>query len=126
MISITEAMADLQSRLAFQLGPGARPVVVDPTRTAATPCVLVEVPQIEPAGTLCGDVTYRHTLIVIGQPGAWAEIQTLSTLVQAVLTALDELSIGWTLAEPVSYVPLVQDGSADPCMSYRITVEEFS
>lgn len=126
MITVTAAMADLRDRLSFQLGPGSRPVVVDPTSTAASPCVLVEVPQIEPSGTLCGDVTYRHTLIVIGQPGAWAELHPLAHLLQAVLTALDELGIGWTLAEPISYVPLVQDGSADPCMSYRITVEEFS
>jgi hypothetical protein len=126
VISVSAAMADLRDRIAFQLGPGARPVVVDPTRTASTPCVLVEVPQLEPSGTLCGDVTFRHTLLVIGQPGAWAELQPLSDLLYAVLNALDELGIGWTLAEPVTYVPLVQDGQADPCMSYRITVEEFS
>lgn len=126
MISITEAMAALAGRLRTQLGPAGRPVITDPTATAATPCVLVETPQIEPSGTLCGDVTFRHTLIVIGQPGAWAELAPLSRLLYDVLTAIEELGIGWTLAEPVSYVPLMQDGAADPCMSYRITLEEFS
>lgn len=126
MITVTAAMADLRDRIAFQLGAGARPVTTDPTKTANTPCVLVEVPQLEPGGTLCGEVTFRHTVIVIGQPGAWAELQPLADLLYAVLQALDELGIGWTLAEPVSYVPLVQDGQADPAMSYRITIEEFS
>lgn len=126
MIPVTAAMADLRDRVAFTLGPGSRPVTTDPTATAATPCVLVELPQIDPAGTLCGDVTYRHTLLVIGQPGAWAELQPLADLLHAVLVALDALGIGWTLAEPVAYTPLVQDGQADPSLSYRITVEEFS
>lgn len=126
MISIQTAMTALRDRLAYELGPGARPVLVDPTKTASTPCVLIETPQIEPAGTLCGEVTYRHSVLVIGQPGAWAELAPLSELTLAVLAALDEMSVGWTLAEPVAYVPLVQDGQADPCMSYRITVEEYS
>ena len=126
MTTIAAAMTDLRDRLVFELGPGARPVTVDPTATAATPCVLIEVPQLEPAGTLCGAFTFRHTLLVIGQPGAWTEIQGLSTLLDRVLEALDGLGISWTLAEPVAYTPLVQDGSADPCMSYRITVEEFA
>lgn len=126
MITITAAMTDLQERLIFVLGPGGRPVLTDPTRTAATPCVLIELPQIEPAGTLCGEVTYRHTVLVIGQPGSWTELQGLSELLHAVLDGLDDLGISWTLAEPVSYVPLVQDGSADPCVSYRITLEEFA
>lgn len=126
MISVGTAMKDLRDRLAFGLGPGGRPVTVDPTATAQSPCVLVEVPQMEPAGTLCGAITYRHTILVIGQPGAWAELQPLSDLVHQVLTVLEETGIPWTLAEPVSYVPLVQDGQADPCMSYRITIEEFS
>lgn len=126
MIAVTAAMADLRDRLAYALGPGSRPVTVDPTATAQSPCVLIEVPQLEPSGTLCGAITYRHTVLVIGQPGAWAELEPLSDLLLLVLEALEETGIPWTLAEPVSYVPLVQDGQADPCMAYRITIEEFS
>lgn len=125
VITVAAAMADLRDRIAFALGAGGAPVTTDPGAVARTPCVLVEVPQIDPAGTLCGDVTYRHTVLVIGQPGAWLELQPLSTLLHAVLQALDELGIGWTLAEPITYVPLIQDGQGDPCMSYRLTIEEF-
>lgn len=125
MISITDAMENMAQVLRTELGAGARPVVTDPGRTSSTPCVLIEVPQIEPTGTLCGEVTFRHTVLVIGQPGAWAELKPLSDLLYAVLTAIEEIGIGWTLAEPIAYVPLVQDGSADPCVSYRITLEEF-
>ena len=122
MIGIRAAMTGLRDRLDPLT---IRQVTTDPTRTSATPCVLVEVPQIEPAGTLCGEVTYRHTVLVIGQPGAWLELGPLDELLNEILTGLDDLGIAWSLAEPVAYTPLVQDGSADPCMAYRITMEEF-
>lgn len=126
MKTVPAAMTALRDAIALKLGAGARPVTTDPTKTGSTPCVLIEVPQLEPSGTLCGDITFRHTVLVIGQPGAWLELQPLGELLYAVLAALDALSIGWTMAEPVTYIPLTQDGQADPCMSYRITIEEYA
>lgn len=122
-MKVSEAMENLAGRLRPHL---SRPVVTDPTRTAATPCVLVELPQLEPNGTLCGERLWRHVLLVIGIPGARAEMDPLAELLDDVLVALDDIGIGWTLAEPVAYTPLVQDGTADPSLAYRLTLEEIS
>lgn len=124
MTSLTDAMEDLRGRLAGAVT--GRSVHVDPTRVADTPCVLIELPQMTPNATLCGGWKWQHTVLVIGQPGAWAELGPLSALLEQLLTALDDLGIGWSLAEPVAYTPLVQAGMGDPCISYRITIEEFS
>ncbi|MFB6943395.1 hypothetical protein ACFWGL_12415 [Streptomyces sp. NPDC060286] len=121
---ITAAMDALADRLAEFT---ERPVTSDPTRVSATPCVLVEPPSIEPTtSTLCGAHLYRYTVLCIGLPGARAELGPLSDLLEDVTGALDELGIGWMLAEPVAYVPLQDAAAAEPCQAYRITVEELN
>ncbi|MEV7915812.1 MULTISPECIES: hypothetical protein [Streptomyces] len=120
---VTAAMDALAHRLADHTD---RPVTSDPTRVSATPCVLVEPPTIEPTtATLCGAQLYRYSVIVIGLPGARAELAPLADLLEEITGALDDLGIGWTLAEPVAYVPLQDAAAAEPCQAYRITVEEL-
>ncbi|MFJ2869823.1 hypothetical protein [Streptomyces sp. NPDC087298] len=121
-VLITAAMDALADRLADHT---ERPVTTDPSRVSATPCVLVEPPQVEPTGTLCGAQLYRFTVLCIGLPGARAELAPLADLLEEITGALDDLGIGWTLAEPVAYVPLQDAAAADPCQAYRITVEEM-
>lgn len=121
-MTITEAMEDVAGKLRPHV---SRQVTTDPTRTANTPCVLVEVPTVEASGTLCGEYLFTHTLIVIGMQGARAELGPLSALLDEVLIAIDEIGWGWTRAEPVTYVPLQDGSNADPCQAYRLTIERF-
>ncbi|MFE6404780.1 hypothetical protein [Streptomyces alboflavus] len=121
---ITAAMDALAGRLADHTD---RPVTTDPTRTSNTPCVLVEPPTVEPAtGTLCGQYLYRYNVLCIGLPGARAELGPLAELLEDVTAGLDDIGVGWTLAEPVAYVPVNPAEAADPCQAYRIVVEELS
>lgn len=119
---ITAAMDALADQLSEHTD---RPCVADPSRVAATPCVLVEPPVLEPDGVLCGKTMHRFTVLVIGLPGARAELAPLADLLEQTLGGLEELGYGWTLAEPVGYVPLMDSASAEPCQAYRITVEEY-
>lgn len=123
MINVKEHMDRLAAELDERV---SRPVTADPTKTANTPCVLIELPRVESTGTLCGEYMLTHTVMVIGQPGAHAELAPLSRLLAEVLDAFDTIqSFGVTLSEPVTYFPLVQPDTTDPCMSYKLTVEEF-
>ncbi|MFE7133397.1 hypothetical protein ACFVIM_21325 [Streptomyces sp. NPDC057638] len=119
--TITAGMDALAQRLALRVD---RPVTTDPTTVAATPCVLIEPPTLEPPALLCGAYIHRYTVLVIGLPGARAELDPLADLLAQTIEALDDLDLMWVLAEPVAYVPLQDASAAEPCQAYRITVEE--
>lgn len=121
MIDVLAHMQDLARLLNTRV---PRPVTADPSRLSP-PCVLVEPPSLQSSGTLCGEYLLTHTVIVIGMPGAALELAPLALLLGQVLDALDELPFGVTNAEPVSYLPFVPDGQADPCQAYRLTIEEY-
>ncbi|MFE3071775.1 hypothetical protein [Streptomyces sp. NPDC059247] len=117
---ITEDM----EALAALIRPGVdRPVTTDP-RNLAVPCVLVEPPRLAPADTLCGDTRARYSVLVVGLPGARAELEPLAVLLAAVLTALDAASLPWLLAEPVAYYPLAAAQSVEPSQAYRVQIGE--
>lgn len=96
-----------------------RPVSCDP-RNIAPPCVLVCPPKLTPDATLCGTRKLSHTVLVIGLPGAYAEIDPLSRLLDQTLTALED-GPGWTFADLVAYESTPQ--GAEPAMAYQITTE---
>lgn len=97
-----------------------RPVSGDP-RNVSPPCVLVTPPRLDSQGTLCAPRTHTLTVLVIGTPGARAELGPLAELLDATLDRLDE-GPGWTTAEFAAYDP---PGSQESHMCYRITVEEY-
>lgn len=114
-MSIIAKMTELAERIRANT---TRPVTTDPRNVANTPCVLIEPPVLDPSvATACGFI-YRFSVLVIGLPGARAELTPLDALLDQVLAVVD-----WTLAEPVGYVPLAAPGQAEPNQAYRVTVE---
>jgi len=115
-VSLAESMQTLADAIQART---ERPVTTDPRAMTALPAVLVEPPTLDmTTATACG-VIYRYGVLVVGLPGARTEFGPLSDLMEQVLPALD----GWTIAEPVGYVPLAYAGDAEPCQAYRVTVE---
>ncbi|MFI5861202.1 hypothetical protein [Streptomyces sp. NPDC051546] len=117
---ITDDMQALADALAPVVG---RPVTCDP-RNLAPPCVLIEPPRLSPASVLCGDTTARYSVLVVGLPGAFAELGPLAALLDEVLFALDTEGLPWLLAEPVAYYPLASSASVEPSQAYRIQIGE--
>ncbi|MFI6688908.1 hypothetical protein [Streptomyces sp. NPDC050485] len=120
MSRVTDAMERLADRIRAQVD---RPVTTDP-RNVVAPCVLIAPPQLTPDGVQCGGYKAKHQVLVIGLPGARAELDPLAELLDQVLTVLDD-GPGWTLAELVSYEPLSDPSHIEPSMAYQVTVEEY-
>lgn len=99
-----------------------RPVSCDP-RNIAPPCVLVTLPQLLPEAVLCGPHKYAHKVLVIGLPGAYAELGPLADLLGQTLAVLED-GPGWLLADPVAYEDTPQGG--EPSMAYQITTEAYA
>lgn len=119
---IDEAMAQLAADLQPHI---SRLVTHDPTRAAAAPCVIVELPVLDGRAVLCGDYLAELPVIVVGQPGAAAELGPLAVLLEETLNALATIGVVPSRVEPIQYVPLAESNTADPCMSYRITTERY-
>ncbi|MFJ9433686.1 hypothetical protein ACIRQY_29090 [Streptomyces sp. NPDC101490] len=114
---------DMETLAAF-IRPGVdRPVTTDP-RNITPPCVLIEPPRLTPGTTLCADTDARYSVLVVGLPGAWAELGALARLLADTLRALDAASLPWLLAEPISYYPLAAAQSVEPSQAYRIQIGE--
>ena len=111
---------DVMEELAQMLRDGGltRPVTTDP-RNLTPPCVLVEPPDMSPGGVLCSGVQFTFRVLVLGLPGARAELKALARLLDEVIEALGGR---YDLAEPVSYVPLQSTAAAEPIQAYRITM----
>lgn len=98
-----------------------RPVTTDP-RNLVPPCVLVEPPTLlADPGVLCGGLTYRGRLLVIGIPGTWASLAGLDELLAAVLGGLGE----WVSATPTGYVPHNAAGEAEPAPAYEVLYDQI-
>ncbi|MEV3852738.1 hypothetical protein AB0J38_00170 [Streptomyces sp. NPDC050095] len=119
MPNIRSAMEDLARRIEPLTD---RPVTTDPRNTTVTPCVLVDVPSLDytAAATACA-VQASFPVLVIGTPGAGAEVDALSRLLNEVLAG----DLGVTRCDPITYEPTNTAQSADPCLAYRVTVEEM-
>lgn len=100
-----------------------RPVTCDPASTTVTPCVLVEVPELDftSARTMCAETNGRFPVLVIGTGNTFAALPGLDALVSEVLHA--DLDI--TTAGPVAYQPVNTLATADPVIAYRLYVEEM-
>lgn len=119
MPNIAASMDDLAKRVQLLTD---RPVTSDPRNASVTPCVIVGTPSLDyTTQTMCGTVTARFPLVVVGLSGARAELTPLSELLGEVLAG--DLAV--VTAEPFWYEPLNNSGTADPSMAYRVTVEEL-
>lgn len=116
MIDAAAAMEGVKAELAPLID---RPVETDPRNMGNLPAVLIEPPELAAEqSVLCGVVTYQFNLLVVGLPGARSELGPLSDLLGQVLEV-----VRWKTAVPVSYTPLTQAQSADPCQAYLVTVD---
>ena len=122
-MNVAQAMTELAELLAPHV---SRLVTADPTKSGSSPCVLIDLPELDPTtSTLCGDMLATFPVLVIGQPGALPEIRGLSALLQETMNALVTTGIGFTRVVPVSYTPMAETGTADPAVAYQITVERY-
>lgn len=100
-----------------------RPVTCDPASTTVTPCVLVEVPELDftTARTMCAETNARFPVLLIGTGNTYSALPGLDKLLSEVLRA--DLDI--TTAGPVAYQPVNTLATADPVIAYRLYVEEM-
>ncbi|CAM5600566.1 hypothetical protein GCM10010329_50160 [Streptomyces spiroverticillatus] len=121
MSRITDAMEHLADRIRAGVD---RPVTTDP-RNVVAPCVLVPPPMLTPGGVACGGHKYRWRILVVGTPGARAELDPLGRLLDDVLEVLEDEGPGWTLAELVAFEPY-DAGATEPSMAYQVEIEEYA
>lgn len=102
-----------------------RPVTTDPASTTVTPCVLVEIPELDWTGaqTLCSltGAHGRFPVIVIGVGNTRAALPGISALLSEVLSA----DLDFAQAHPIAYQPTNNQATADPVLAYRVYVEEM-
>src|SRR4051794_12952686 len=100
-----------------------RPVTCDPASTTVTPCVLVEVPELDftTARTMCAQTNARFPVLISGPGNTYAALPALDKLLSEVLHA--DLDI--TTAGPVASQPVNTLATADPVIAYRLYVEEM-
>jgi hypothetical protein len=106
-----------------------RPVTTDPASTTVTPCVLVEVPELDwtsgggSARTMCATLgaSARFPVLVIGAGITRASLPALDELLTAVLGA----DLEFSQAHGIAYQPTNNAATADPVLAYRVYVEEM-